>query len=220
MAAARRLLLVRRREFLEGNRDMHILVSGKHGSPIKSVGEMLKSKWGRLGTAVYVHDAKGPIYLLRDALHTVSRQFGPVPGLDAEDIFLQQALLDWAREGDVQYWGKAARRAVDEVTGRWEELGLFHVAVIQNLCFREDYELFPRAYRVFLMPPKDYKPHLIYCHHESETSLDQWAADSARTSFSVFDLVLKGGEGDAETIAEAIFSGFNERFKSGFRTLN
>ena len=199
---------------------MHILISGKFGSPIKAVGEALKSKWGKIGTAVYVHDTKAPVYLIRDAVHAISQQFGAVPRTDAEDLYLQQAILGWAREGDVQYWGKAARRAVDEVTGRWEELGLFHVAAILNLCYREDYELFPRAYRVYLLPPDDHQVPLLYSHHESETSLDQWVKESDRNSYPVFDLVLKADGKGADPIADAIFAGFNERFKSGFRTLN
>lgn len=198
---------------------MHILLSGKQGSPVAAIGEELKKKWGALGTAVYVHDAKAPIHLMRSALHSVARQFGYTDEPDGEDFFMDHALLDWARERDVQFWGKSARRSVDEVTGRWEAMGLFHVAVVTNLCYREDYELFPRAYRVYVMPPLEHKPHMIHGHHSSETSLDPWVKESGAARFPVFDHVLMAKEDGEAELAREIFEGFNERFKSGFRTL-
>lgn len=196
---------------------MHIIISGKYASPVKALGEELKRRWGGLGTAVYCYDAKSPIYLMRDALQTVAQQFGPIGEAPDGDLFLQQALLDWGRERDLQFWGKLAKRSVDQVTARWEELGLFHVAVIENLCFREDYELFPRAFRVYVLPEADHKPHMIYGHHSSETALDQWVRDSKTERYPIYDLVLRAGEGTVEELSKEIFDGFNERFKSGFR---
>lgn len=196
---------------------MHILLSGKYASPVGLVAEELKKKWGTLGTAVYCHDAKAPVLLMRDALHSVAQQFGYNPAEPDPDLFMQQALLDWGRERDLQWWGKLAKRRVDEVTGRWEELGLFHVTVVHNLCFKEDYELFPRAYRVYLLPETSFVPHMIHGHHGSETALDQWVLDYRTDKFPVFDLVMSADEGSPEEIAKVIFDGFNERFKSGFR---
>jgi hypothetical protein len=196
---------------------MHIILSGKYASPVGQIGEELKRRWGSLGTAVYCHDAKGPVRLMCDALHTVAQQFGPIGESPDGDLFLQQALLDWGRERDLQFWGKLAKRSVDSVTSRWEELGLFHVVVIQNLCFQEDYRLFPRAFRVYVMPDASQKPHMIHGHHGSETALDSWVLESRTENFPVFDLVLRADEGTVEELSKAIFEGFNERFKSGFR---
>jgi hypothetical protein len=198
---------------------MHILLSGKSGSPVDAVGEELKNRWAELGTAVFVHNARGPALLMRDALHSVAVQFGYSPAVAEEDLSLQQALLEWGREKDQQFWGKAARRIVDKVTSTWEEKGMFHVAVIKNLSFREDFELFPRAFRVYLLPPDDHKPHMIHSLHSSETSLDQWVTASRESDYPVFDLVLWADEGGPVALARSIFDGFNERFKSGFRTL-
>lgn len=198
---------------------MHIILSGKHGSPLEAVGEALKTRWGAIGQAVYVHDARAAVRLMRDAIHSVSQQFGYAPEREDPDLFLQQAMLDWGREQDVQFWGKAAKRQVDRATEIWEERGLFHVAVIHGLSFREDYELFPRAYRVYLLPPKDYKPHMIHGHHASETALDHWVEESRKNKYPVFDEIIAPDKCTPEDIAKYIFEGFNERFKSGFRTL-
>lgn len=198
---------------------MHIILSGKHGSGMREVGEYLKSRWGALGTAVYVHDAKAPVRLICDAARSVAQQFSPVPENPDLDLHLEQAILDWGREQDLQHWGKIAKRQVDDVTGRWETMGLFHVTVIQGLCFREDYKLFPRAYRVYLLPPADYKPHMIYGHHPSETALDGWVEDSLTARYPVFDEVLHSDKTSAEAVGKLIFEGFNERFRSGLRTL-
>ena len=198
---------------------MHIILSGKHGSPVEAVGEALKAKWGALGTAVYIYNAKGPARLICNAAKTVGQQFAAIPENADLDLFLEQAILDWGREQDVQFWGKIAKRQVDLVTGRWEEMGLFHVTVIQELCFREDFELFPRAYRVYLLPPDGYEPHMIHGHHASETALDQWVEDSRKAKYPVFDEIVKPHKASPTDIAEFIFEGFNERFKSGFRTL-
>lgn len=197
---------------------MHILISGKHASPVAAIGEELKSRWAALGTAVYCYNAKTPALLMRDALHSIAAQFGPVPE-DDPDLFLQQALLDWGRERDLQYWGKVAKRSVDNVTKNWEDMGLFHVAVIQNLCFREDYELFPRAFRVYVLPKSSVESHMIHGHHSSETDLDGWVTEHKSALYPIFDLVLSEDQGSVQDLAGHIFSGFNERFKSGFRKL-
>lgn len=198
---------------------MHIILSGKHGSPVAAVSEALKKRWAALGTAVYIHNSKGPAQLICDAAKTVGQQFAPVPENADLDLFLEQAILDWGREQDVQFWGKITKRQVDQVTGRWEEMGLFHVTVIQGLCFKEDFQLFPRAYRVYLLPPGDYKPHMIHGHHLSETALDSWVEESRKDRYPIFDEVINPEDGSPDEIARVIFEGFNERFKSGFRTL-
>lgn len=198
---------------------MHIILSGKTGSPVAAVGERLKSMWGALGTTVFVYDAKYPAKLIVDAVHSVSKQFGFEPDGAPEDISLVHRILEWGREPDLQSWGKIAKRRVDEVTGRWTEMGLFHISVIQNLCFREDLSLFPTAYRVYLLPPKGFKPDMIHSHHLAETALDRFVEESMGAKFPVFDQVFPPDFQDPDAIAKSIFSGFNERFKSGFHTL-
>ncbi len=198
---------------------MHIILSGKAGSPIDVVGEQLKAMWGRLGTTVFTYDAKYPAALIVDSVHSVAKQFGYEGSAEESDVSLLHKILEWGREQDLQFWGKIAKRRVDEVTGNWTEMGLFHVSVIKKLSFREDLSLFPTAYRVYLFPPRCHKTDMIHSHHQSETALDRFVEESFDAKFPIFDQVFGSDFQDPQSIAKSIFDAFNERFKSGFHTL-
>jgi hypothetical protein len=195
---------------------MFILLSGHSGTPKTRVSELLKQHWAKLGTAVYVCDAAGPIDVLHEGLLAIGEQFELSTG-PAQDSFIREALLDWGRMQDPGYWGTSARKRADEVCARWSELGLHHVAVIEGLCFREDFRAFPRAYRVYL------KNEALYTQaekrgpvHESEKRLFSIAINQENGGASLFDEIFNIDDDTPENIATDIAAAFNRRLESGF----
>jgi hypothetical protein len=195
---------------------MFIILSGHTGTPKAEVADLLKSHWASVGTTVYVCDAMGPIDVLHESLSVIGEQFGLSINSD-QDLFIRNAMLDWGRMQDAGFWGKSARKQADEVCTRWNELGLYHVAVITGLSFREDFGAFPKAYRVYL------KNETLYAKaekkgplHESEKRLFSIAINQESGNGRLFDEIFNVEDDSPKSIATDIVAAFTRRLESGF----
>lgn len=195
---------------------MFILLSGHAGTPKTEVANLLKAHWASIGTTVYVCDAMGAIDVLHESLSVIGEQFGLSVNSD-QNLFIRNAMLDWGRMQDPGFWGKSARKRADEVCARWSELGLHHVAVIEGLCYREDFRAFPRAYRVYLKNESVYdKAEKLGPMHESEKRLFAVAVNQENGGASLFDEIFNIDDDTPENIATDIATAFNRRLESGF----
>lgn len=193
---------------------MYVLITGKQGSGKRTLTQELQKYWGQRGMAVYSYDYLQAAYQMHDAVFMMGDQY-KIARPAVRDMHLVQHLLSWGVKRDPQFWGKAVKSQVANITDKWDALNLHYMAIIPGVAFKEDLPLFPEAFRVRLECSLDARAARANgwgdVTHPSEESMDGLAGRA------YFDLTIDTETTTAAAAAEMVATAIKAKMSASFK---
>jgi dephospho-CoA kinase len=199
---------------------MIVMISGKQGSGKTTLAQALQSAWGKHGMAVWRYKFAQPLYDMHNAVYIVARQYGIGPLADGkkDGPLLQLLGTEWGRNTkDPDIWVNCAKSKVAEVTKQWRVMNYFHIVLIDDLRFKNEFHAFPGALTIRLVCAPEIRKERIGANwrendnHRSEVDLDDYETDG---QFSItLDTAVISPEESAEKVVKFLADKLNNALK-------
>ena len=198
---------------------MLVMLSGKQGSGKTTVAEELCSQWMRLGIPTLRYKFAQPLYEMHDMVYVTAKDYGIEPPAGGKDKDLLQVLgTEWGRnKRGKNLWVRCAQRKIEKMTEVMQETKLFHVVLIDDLRFRNEFDDMGEAIKIRFECHRDVRRGRTPCwreeeDHPSEVDLDYYAAHGK------FDLTVATDDNNAVAVVEQVSTFCRTKFPGDFGT--
>jgi len=186
---------------------MYIILCGRQGSGKTTVAEALKAYYSYRGTACFAYDFMQPVQEVHDAAFIALQRYGmPHPPEDLYSRLPYQYIYSWLEMLLPTY----ANAELTKVIQRWDDLKMYHIAVVHGMTKPAQLEKYLTGFKVLLTCNVDERNRRIttaggssaFClrdyNHPIEAGFDDCAVSD------IFDLVVDTGMMTPDKVASHI----------------